>query len=248
MAPHSRIKLIGLGGVGCAVLHYLAVFLRSLCRPVRLVLIDGDQIEYKNLSRTAYRGLGNKAEEQAAEVASILRDSPVAVVPMPVYVGKANISQLIRSGDHVFLCVDNHGTRKLAAEHCATLADVALFSGGNDSVAPPRQLGTYGSVQVVLRRGGKDLTVPLTRYHPEIARAEGTLPGDADCAQQAASMPQILFANLAVASAMLNAFFAYSCSRLTYQEVQFDILAARSIPHFPLDADHVPEPLPPPPL
>lgn len=236
--------MIGLGGVGCAVLHYLAIFLRSLSRPARLVLIDGDQIEYKNLARTAYRTMGNKAEQQAADVATIFRDSPVTVVPMPVYVGPENISQLIRNGDHVFLCVDNHGTRKLASDHCATLADVALFSGGNDGVDPPRELGTYGSVQVVLRRGGKDLTAPLTRYHPEIARAAGVLPGEADCAQQAASTPQIVFANLAVASAMLNAFYAYSCSRLTYQEVQFDILAARSVPHFPLDPDHIPQPLP----
>jgi hypothetical protein len=141
----------------------------------------------------------------------------------------------------VLLCVDNHATRKLVSDHCGTLPSVALFSGGNDGVEPPRQRGTYGNVQVYLRRDGKDLTAPLTRFHPEIANPAGKLPTELSCVELAASTPQILFTNLAVASALLNAFFAYGCGRLTYQEVKFDVLEARMLPQLPLDA--VPEPL-----
>ncbi|HIQ23008.1 MAG TPA: hypothetical protein EYH34_17415 [Planctomycetes bacterium] len=47
---------------------------------------------------------------------------------------------------------------------------------------------------------------------------------------------------VAVASAMLNALFAYACGQLTYQEVQLDILEARSMPQFPLAADQIPPP------
>ena len=36
-------------------------------------------------------------------------------------------------------------------------------------------------------------------------------------------MPQILFANLATASAMLNAFFLHTCRHLDYPELCFDI-------------------------
>src|SRR5262249_26965442 len=148
---------------------------------------------------------------------------------------------LLRPGDYVFLCVDNHPTRKLVSEQCGRLPVVALFSGGNEGVDPPREHGTYGNVQVYIRQDGKDLTVPLTRFHPEIANPKGKLPTDASCVELAASTPQILFTNLAVASALLNAFFTYTCSRLAYQEVKLDILEARMLPQLPLRAEDIPE-------
>ncbi|GEM_PF-2438880 len=136
---------------------------------------------------------------------------------------------------------DKSGRRM--AEHCVGLSDVALFSGGNDGVNPPNERGTYGNVQIHVRRDGTDWTAPLTKFHPEIRQAEGELPGGPNCGQMAESIPQILFANLGVASAMLNAFFAYTCGRLGYQEVQFDILEARSLPQFPLQGNRIPQPL-----
>ena len=230
----SRIKILGLGGIGCIVLQYLAVFLKSLARPVRLVLIDGDKFEPKNSQRMMFGTMGNKAEVKAAETVAWLGSSEVAVAAVPQFVSEENLPQLIKEGDYVFLCVDNHPTRKLVSDHCAGLAEIALFSGGNDGVEPPRERGTYGNVQVQVRRAGADLTVSLTRYHPEIARPKGKLPTETNCAQLAQSSPQILFTNLAVASAMLNAFFAYTCGQLGYQEVKLDILEARMLPQFPL--------------
>jgi hypothetical protein len=246
LADDSRLKVIGLGGIGCVVLQYLTVFLKSLDRPLRLVLIDGDRFEAANTRRMVFQQVGNKAEVKAAEAAAWLGPCEVAVVAVPQFVTVDNVAQLIRAGDHVFLCVDNHPTRKLVSDHCATLADVALFSGGNEGVEPPRERGTYGNVQVHVRQGGRDLTAPLTRYHPEIARPKGKMPTDPNCAELALSTPQILFTNLAVASAMLSAFFAYSCGQLGYQEVKLDILDARMLPQFPLRPEQIPQPLPAP--
>jgi hypothetical protein len=246
LADDSRVKVIGLGGIGCAVLQYLTVFLKSLDRPVRLVLIDGDRFEVTNNRRMVFQTVGNKAEVKAAETVAWLGPGEVAVVAVPQFVTTENVAQLIRPGDHVFLCVDNHPTRKLVSDHCATLDSVALFSGGNEGVDPPKERGTYGNVQVYLRQGGRDLTAPLTRFHPEIANPKGKLPTEANCAEMAVSTPQILFTNLAVASAMLSAFFAYSCGKLAYQEVKLDILEARMLPQLPLKPDEVPQPLPEP--
>ncbi|MHC4942565.1 MAG: ThiF family adenylyltransferase [Planctomycetota bacterium] len=246
LAEGSRIKLVGLGGVGCILLEHLALFLSNLDKSMRLVLIDGDDFEPRNAERMVFRELGNKARVKASEMAPLLERTDVMVVPVPEYINEENLSRLIEAGDHVLLCVDNHPTRRLVSDFCATLPDVALFSGGNDGVVPPREWGTYGSVQVAIRRGGKDLTVPITRYHPEIANAEGDLPGGPDCAQLAESIPQIQFTNLTVAAWMLNAFFAYACGRLSYQELKFDILDGRTLPQFPLEGDEIPEPLPSP--
>ncbi len=230
----SRIKLIGLGGIGCIVLDNLAIFLRSLARPVRLVLIDGDKFEAANRQRMRFGTVGNKAEVKAAEAADWLGPTEVAVVPVPKFVTAENLEQLVRPGDIVFLCVDNHPTRKLVSDHCCKLADVTLFSGGNDGVEPPHQRGTYGNVQVHVRKENQDITVPITRFHPEIANPKGKMPTDPDCARLALSSPQILFTNLAVASAMLNAFFAWTCGRLSYQEMKLDILDGRMLPQFPI--------------
>jgi hypothetical protein len=237
----TRIKLIGLGGIGCIVLQFLAMFLRSLMRPVRLVLIDGDQFEPKNLERMNFQSGGNKAEVKATETLKMLGPCDLSVVAVPEHVKKENIERLVRPGDHVLLCVDNHVTRRLISEHCQKLSDVVLISGGNDGVDPPHEQGTYGNVQIAVRKNGQELTVPITRYHPEIANATGEIPGSDGCGQIVASVPQILFTNLAVASAMLNALFAYTCGRLKYQEVQFDVLEARSMPQFPLKPDEINE-------
>lgn len=230
LPANSCIKIIGLGGIGCIALPYLAIYLRSLMRPLRLVLIDGDAFEHRNRSRMQFAELGNKAEVKAAEIIRQLDTCDLSVLAIGEYVTPDNASRLIRDEDIVFLFVDNHATRKVISEHCEKLDNVTLFSGGNEGVDPPRENGTYGNVQIAVRRNGRDLTAPLTRFHPEIANPAGKLPTDMNCVESAASTPQILFANMTVAVAALNAFFAYSCGRLSYQEVTFDILEARMLP------------------
>jgi hypothetical protein len=78
------------------------------------------------------------------------------------------------------------------------------------------------------------VTAPLTQFHPEIREPRGKMPNELSCTELANSVPQIIFANLSVASAMLNAFFAYAANRLSYQEVQLDILDARMQPQLPI--------------
>jgi hypothetical protein len=241
LAPGTRFKLIGLGGIGSVVVLYLALFLHSRKLPFRLVLVDGDKFELANLQRVGFRELGNKAEVKVLEMDELLGDSEVALVPVPEHVGEGNVEKIIQDGDYVFSCVDNHPTRKLISDRCQQLDNVALFSGGNDGVDPPKERGTYGSVQVAIRTDGVQRTVPITEFHPEIASPVGTVPTMENCLQAVPSTPQILFANLAVGSAMLNAFFAYTCGRLTYQEVKLDVVDARMLPQFPLQ--EAPEPI-----
>jgi hypothetical protein len=232
----ARVKVIGLGGIGCIVLEFLAVFLKGLSQPVRLVLIDGDKFELGNTQRMVFHQFGNKAEVKAAEILAWLGQSEVSVATVPEYVTPDNVKTLIREGDHVLLCVDNHATRKLISDHCGSLESVILVSGGNDGVEPPLQRGTYGNVQIYVRRDGKDVTASLTRFHPEIANPKGKLPTELSCVELAQSVPQILFTNLAVASAMLNAYFALTCGRLGYQEVKLDTLDGRMLPQLEMSA------------
>lgn len=231
------IKLIGLGGVGGIVARYAALFVASLAQPARLVLVDGDAFEASNSHRMIFGACGNKAQVTRDELATRVEHTALSLIAIEEYVTPENCARLIRSGDIVLMAVDNHATRKLVNDHCAGLEEVCLISGGNDGVEPdtgsgPRR-GTFGNVQIYLRRGGADAGPALTRFHPEIQHPADHLP-TVSCTEQVASVPQILFANLAVASAMLNAFWLHLCGALHYGELAFDIADGLMRPTTPL--------------
>src|SRR3954451_6149976 len=113
LPDNTSVKVIGLGGVGGIAARYGAMFLASLHRTVRLVLIDGDQFEASNASRMYFSGHGNKAAVTRTDLLKRFVESPLALIAIPEYVTPDNIERLIHSGDIVLCCVDNHATRKL---------------------------------------------------------------------------------------------------------------------------------------
>jgi molybdopterin/thiamine biosynthesis adenylyltransferase len=217
-----EIKAIGIGGIGCALLPFLCRYLQYSGEKARITLIDGDRFERSNAARQAFSGLGNKAEVKAGELAR--EYEAVAFRSRPEYVTEDNVARLIGEGEVVFLMVDNHASRLLVSRHVSSLADLSLISGGNDY--------EDGNVQVYIRQGGLDLTPSLARYHPEIAAPQDRNPAAMSCEElMAAGAPQLLFANLMVASLMLNAFYALRQGGLNYSEVYLDILqnASRAV-------------------
>jgi hypothetical protein len=225
----ASVKLIGLGGVGSIVARYGALFLASL-GDARLVLIDGDTFEPSNASRMFFGACGNKAMVTRDELLPRFTESGLSLIAIEEYVTPDNCGRLIQEGDLVLLTVDNHATRKLVSDHCARLRDVCLFSGGNDGVVPDgsgtTRRGTYGNVQIYQRRDGQDISPPLTHHHPEIEQPADRLPTDRSCTELVLSVPQILFTNLAVAGALLNALWLHLSGALHYGEVAFDIADA----------------------
>lgn len=216
-----EIKVIGIGGIGCALLPFLARYLNYRGDRARVTLIDGDEFERANADRQAFGTLGNKAKVKAAEMAREFQSLSFRAVPE--YVTEANIAQYIQDGDTIFLAVDNHKTRKLISDHCEKLAAVTLISGGNDF--------TDGNVQVHIRKDGEDRTAPITRFHPEIRNPRNRSPAEMSCEELIERRaPQLLFTNLAIASAMLNAFYSFSDGVLQYGEVYLDIIEGKSNP------------------
>jgi hypothetical protein len=128
----------------------------------------------------------------------------------------------------VFCTPDNHATRKVVEAHCRRLSEVALFSGGNDGVEDG-MTGACGNIQIYLRVGNQNKTNPISTFHPEIAKPEDKLPTQKGCGEAVARSPQLLFANLAVASGLLGAFYAWRQDRLDYEEAYFDLLTGRSV-------------------
>jgi len=217
--PQLDVKVIGVGGIGGALVPFLARLLDAHEPPARLTLIDGDDFEARNRLRQTVPAYGNKAIILAAELARTF--DRLSVRAVPEYIGEDNVAALIEEGNYVLLTVDNHPSRRVVSDHCGRLRDVVVISGGNELYD--------GNVQVFTRRGGEEGCPALTRYHPEIARAVGPVPGEG-CDMQGSSAPQLLVTNLAVASAMLNAFYVCLQGTLTYEEVYLDILAGRMNP------------------
>ncbi len=227
--------MIGVGGIGCALLPHLCRYLNygspspgagdgASGAPgprARVTVVDGDTFEARNAARQAFGAAGNKARVKAAELAREFH--ALSLRAEPEFIHEANAASIIGEADVVFLAVDNHRTRKVVSDHCRTLRNVVLISGGNDL--------TDGNVQVYVRREGQDVTLPLTRFHPEIADPRDRSPAEMSCDELAtAGAPQLLFTNLAVASAMLNAFYAWQQGALRYGEVYLDIVQAKANP------------------
>jgi len=226
----GSIKLIGLGGTGGIVARYMAMYLTGLNAYVTVALIDGDKFEPKNAERMFFSDFGNKATIVVGDLLKSIGESSMLIYPVEQYITESNIEELIVDGDLVMLAVDNHATRLLVSDHCSTLDNVTLISGGNDGVGKDSAghvvQGTYGNVQVHIRRDGEDITPSISAFHPEIANPTDVAPDDESCTDAIMSVPQIIFANLAAASAMLNAFYLHVCNDLGYDEVCFDIRAA----------------------
>jgi hypothetical protein len=224
-----RVKLIGCGGVGGHVAPHLCRFLHAQRRAAHVALVDGDDFEERNRSRMQFTACDNKAVVLARELAAAFRNV-LSIEPVPEYVTARNVELLIDDGDVVFLAVDNHATRQLVDRRCAALREVTLISGGNDGIEEGRD-GTYGNVQIVRRVGGRAQTHALGDLHPEIRAPRDRLPSERSCSELAqAGAPQLLFTNLAVASAMLNAFYRLWHGTLDYEEVYLDILQNRVVP------------------
>jgi hypothetical protein len=234
------VVVIGLGGIGLPLARSVATFLGGICYAVeslevRLVLHDGDSYQDDNTYRMDIPSHGNKAEVLGHELLQRISCPNLQVRWVTEYVTPNNVGPAIHDHDCVLLACDNHATRNVVGRHCSALDHVTLISGGNDGVEDGLR-GTYGNVQVHLRRDGQDRTAPLDRFHPEIAAPTDRQPHEVSCLELIrAGVPQISFVNLAVASAMCNALLRLMMPGVNepmYDEVTLDIAEGVSVPHW----------------
>ncbi len=230
----GRIVIVGLGGIGSFLARVVTMFAASLKDvKIRVALIDGDTFEERNQARMEVPDLGNKAALVCGQLSAAFGRPRLNLRPVECYVDEDNVDQLIVERDIVFSCVDNHATRKLIGARCEQLDDVVLISGGNDGVEG-EQRGTYGNVQVYVRSEGRDLNVPITRFHPEIAHPADEVPGPSCVDLAASTVPQIVFTNFFAAAVMGAAFHRLLTSEqaaVLYDEACFDVFEARVVPH-----------------
>jgi molybdopterin/thiamine biosynthesis adenylyltransferase len=218
----ERVIIVGLGGIGGALAEPLARYLCYSGTIKELWLVDGDRYERRNAERQKIgeRDVGRSKAEVWAE--RLQGSFPgLKVRSASLYLTPQSARELLPNRSVVMLCVDNHATRNLAQSQVSKLREVVLISGGNDY--------TDGNVQVFVKRGGKALSAPITRYHPEIEFPRDRRPDEVGCDELVAEAPQLLFANLTAAVLMLNALYQLLREGvLQYNEVYFDLVQNRA--------------------
>ena len=208
-----KIKIIGLGGIGSVLCEVLCRYL-NYSKGAVITLIDGDSYEVKNHERQIFVQLGNKANVKCNEMRS--RFDYLSLNEFTEFVSERNVSMCVQENDVVFLCVDNHKTRKIVSEYADTLNNVVLISAGND--------WEDGNVQLYIREDGKKITPSLTDYHPEIMKPDDRLPGEMSCEELSKSEPQLFFTNLSAAAIMCWVYYNLVVEgSKEFSEIYFDI-------------------------
>ena len=215
------VTVIGLGGVGSILVERLSRFLSYDQRGGSVYLVDGDAYESRNIERQEFTQLGKKAIVKQNELSNLYKN--IEFLAIPEYVSETNIHQLIHEGGFIFLCVDNHKTRRIVNDYCKTLNNIILISGGNELVD--------GNVQIYIRKEGQDITPNLCIGHPEIKNATDKTPEEMSCQELSVSEPQLYFTNLGVATIMCWAFYNILNNRdFQISEIYFDITMMKMLP------------------
>lgn len=190
----NRYILVGAGGTGSFLADPLNRYLRAKYKNgYQLVIVDGDEVEAKNISRQAftYEDIHGFKATMLAE-----RLEPKAT-PGTQFITPENVDSCITNGDTVLIATDNYYVRRVIDEHVTTLRDVTVINGGN---------GPWTStVQVHVRRGRENLTPRISFMHPEIASSEPVELGPSCAVRAEQGEEQTIGANLMSAAWMLIA-------------------------------------------
>lgn len=159
----SSVLIVGAGGLGSAVISYLAA-----AGVGRLGIVDGDLVEDSNLQRqTIHAGkVGENKAESAAEFVERL-NTDVVVDIYPYDLNERNAERIARSYDVIVGCPDNVETRY-------TINDVALKL--KKPFVHAAIYGWEGEVGVFLRRPCYRCYIPKAEekfYIPVIGAVSG---------------------------------------------------------------------------
>jgi PRTRC genetic system ThiF family protein len=216
----SNIVVLGAGGTGSHVIPDLARLLadqktKGIAQP-RMVIIDGDSIETKNLARQNFISADvgkNKAEVMANRYAAAFG---LVVEHLPKYVESVEeLSEICklhyRHVTVIFSCVDNVKSRDLIRK-LKGLGEVVWIDCGNEEssgqVVFSNMTMNWNSDSTFIPSG----TFPVPTVFDLYANLEDVLKTDKfvseqSCAEFAESAPQHGFVNKTAATLALNYFF-----------------------------------------
>ncbi len=111
----AKVLVIGVGGLGCAALPYLAS-----SGVGQLTLVDGDVVDRSNLQRQILFREQDIGQPKARIAAQVLRqmNSDIQCTDICRVADETLLQQLVSEHDLVLDCCDNLATRLLINQHC----------------------------------------------------------------------------------------------------------------------------------
>ena len=207
------IMIIGAGGVTS---HMLPQLLKMCDSSGKITVVDGDELEEKNLDRQLFR-----PQDIGKNKAMALRQLYPQINVEPEYLTERNAKQLFDkySPDVVFVAVDNHDSRKLVLDYLDELEGTVGIFGVNEYF--DSQSYCYRAEWMNTRAD------PRIRY-PEILVKSERSPQSCQ-GESAESTPQLAIANAMSGCMMMHLFWVHviKYSEITHpqarEELPYDI-------------------------
>jgi len=139
---HSRVLVVGLGGLGSPALLYLAA-----AGIGKIGIADSDRVELSNLQRQILHGrddIGKEKTRSACESIELLNPD-ISLKVHPVRFTAANASEIIAAYDFIIEATDNFESKFLINDVCVKQGKAFSHAG---------ILGTYGQTMTVVPNQG----------------------------------------------------------------------------------------------
>lgn len=207
------ILIIGAGGVTS---HMLPQLLKMCDASGKITIVDGDELETRNLDRQLFR-----QQDVGKNKAIALRQLYPQINAIPEYFTHSNAKKILdkHSPDVVFVAVDNHDSRKLILDYLDELEGTVGIFGVNEYFDSQ----SYAYRKEWLNTQGD----PRIRY-PELL--EKTEKNPVSCQGEAAeSTPQLAIANAMTGCFMMHLFWLHVVNYKSFthpqaqQEIPYDL-------------------------
>lgn len=188
----DSIIVVGCGGTGS---HYIKELGRLLYgmgakEKVKLILVDGDYVEEKNLVRQAFlpQDIGYNKAQVMAEILSqaygITAEFYDKYIDTPT-----DLEQLVGKDDVVLLigCVDNHQCRQSMHRFYQSMQHCIYMDSANEY--------SVGEVIIGSKIGGIEMYADRCEYFPEVLEAQEPKRSEESCEVLNVSAPQHMLTN-----------------------------------------------------
>lgn len=228
MKPFDRVFVIGVGGTGSWVFPPLARFLRIQMQEkyTQFFVIDGDSFESKNMERQLMSPADIGKNKAVAAIDNCFAqgiftdDDSELVFAIEDYVNKESFTELLQDSQFplVIAAVDNYASRRAIIDAIVeTCEDFFFISPGNSDVqadAPRGQACWFGSID------GQKYGLNPVEYDVDLQNPQDVIPIKGTCTNLAESHPQIISANVAGASRVLDVVQSLVRAKLNPQTSQ----------------------------
>ncbi len=184
-----NIVVVGSGGTGSAMLQKLARYQRNCIEDIRVCLIDGDEVEKKNLKRQNFfdDNIGQNKAEALAELASssygVVWDAYNQYITkveqlngvFERYANNSSINILIG-------CVDNHRARQVMEGWFDLQENCIYIDSANDE--------HDGEIVIAIKTDGVEVSPRRSHYFPDVLTDDSPSVVEMSCEQRNISSPQ----------------------------------------------------------